>query len=275
MCPRRERLQTAAGGQNLLRSSFCREEAKGCPWRGTMDQSPSVGCQGRAAAEARRDPRRRAAAFKPLTTSTETDIAPGQSRRPGERQQRGAHRPQAETDRRQDPPGNRGGAPSAGAELGSYGVCRDCGDRIAPARLEAIPWTRVCITCKQKQNCVTPPALGALLKEFHRDKLTMRERHVAVARYVSDYAFNNTYQYSSSRAKRCRSVGCETPSSTLAAVNRPRTCAEPVIQLSGKGLAAGRPLIAQDRDGAQAFVDKWRPRVAALSHARHRTHAAA
>jgi DnaK suppressor protein len=37
-------------------------------------------------------------------------------------------------------------------EKGTYGVCRDCGDPIAPARLEAIPWTRVCITCKQKQN---------------------------------------------------------------------------------------------------------------------------
>jgi hypothetical protein len=29
-------------------------------------------------------------------------------------------------------------------------------------------------------------------------------------------------------------------------------------------------VMAQDRDAAQAFVDKWRPRVAALSHARHR-----
>src|SRR5215217_3189401 len=37
-------------------------------------------------------------------------------------------------------------------ELGTFGVCRDCGDLIAPARLEAIPWTRVCIACKQKQN---------------------------------------------------------------------------------------------------------------------------
>jgi len=37
-------------------------------------------------------------------------------------------------------------------EKGLYGVCRDCGDPIAPARLEAIPWKRVCITCKQKQN---------------------------------------------------------------------------------------------------------------------------
>jgi DnaK suppressor protein len=37
-------------------------------------------------------------------------------------------------------------------EKGTYGICRDCGELIAPARLEAIPWTRVCITCKQKQN---------------------------------------------------------------------------------------------------------------------------
>jgi DnaK suppressor protein len=37
-------------------------------------------------------------------------------------------------------------------EKGTYGICRDCGDPIAPARLEAIPWTRVCIACKQKQN---------------------------------------------------------------------------------------------------------------------------
>jgi DnaK suppressor protein len=36
-------------------------------------------------------------------------------------------------------------------EKGTYGICRDCGERIAPARLEAIPWTRVCISCKQKQ----------------------------------------------------------------------------------------------------------------------------
>ena len=37
-------------------------------------------------------------------------------------------------------------------EKGIYGVCRDCGDPIAAARLIAIPWTRVCITCKQKQS---------------------------------------------------------------------------------------------------------------------------
>ena len=37
-------------------------------------------------------------------------------------------------------------------DAGNYGVCRDCGEMIAEPRLNAIPWTRVCITCKEKQN---------------------------------------------------------------------------------------------------------------------------
>jgi len=37
-------------------------------------------------------------------------------------------------------------------EEGSYGICRDCGEPIAEARLTAIPWTRSCISCKEKQN---------------------------------------------------------------------------------------------------------------------------
>jgi DnaK suppressor protein len=37
-------------------------------------------------------------------------------------------------------------------DKGTYGVCRDCGEQIAEPRLHAIPWTRVCISCKEKQN---------------------------------------------------------------------------------------------------------------------------
>ena len=37
-------------------------------------------------------------------------------------------------------------------DKGTYGVCRDCGEPIAEARLNAIPWTRVCISCKEKQK---------------------------------------------------------------------------------------------------------------------------
>ena len=37
-------------------------------------------------------------------------------------------------------------------EQGTYGLCRDCGEAIASVRLNAIPWTRVGITCKEKQR---------------------------------------------------------------------------------------------------------------------------
>lgn len=37
-------------------------------------------------------------------------------------------------------------------DAGTYGVCRDCGDPIAEARLNAIPWTRSCVSCKEKQK---------------------------------------------------------------------------------------------------------------------------
>jgi DnaK suppressor protein len=37
-------------------------------------------------------------------------------------------------------------------ENGTYGVCRDCGEPIAEVRLNAIPWTRVCRACKEKQG---------------------------------------------------------------------------------------------------------------------------
>src|SRR5690242_14459258 len=35
---------------------------------------------------------------------------------------------------------------------GTYGICTDCEEEIAAARLEAVPWTRVCIVCKEKQQ---------------------------------------------------------------------------------------------------------------------------
>jgi hypothetical protein len=108
------------------------------------------------------------------------------------------------------------------------------------------------------------------LREFHRDKLAMLRRHVAAARYVSDYSFNNTYQYVIAREE--MHVSWVRDAIVDAGGGEPaEDVAEPVVELSGKGLAAESALIAQDRDGAQAFVHTWRPRVASLSHARHRT----
>ncbi len=37
-------------------------------------------------------------------------------------------------------------------DLGTYGICEDCGEAIDWARLEAKPHTARCIKCKQKQD---------------------------------------------------------------------------------------------------------------------------
>lgn len=34
-------------------------------------------------------------------------------------------------------------------DAGTFGKCRNCGEQIGQKRLEAIPWTRYCITCQE------------------------------------------------------------------------------------------------------------------------------
>jgi len=35
---------------------------------------------------------------------------------------------------------------------GTYGICENRGEQISPERLEAIPWTRLCIDCKRLEE---------------------------------------------------------------------------------------------------------------------------
>ena len=37
-------------------------------------------------------------------------------------------------------------------EEGSYGICEDCEESIAPARLKAIPWARCCVSCQEMRD---------------------------------------------------------------------------------------------------------------------------
>ncbi len=46
-----------------------------------------------------------------------------------------------------------------------------------------------------KAERVKPTDLLQLLDEFFREKSRLRDRHVAAARVVGQYDFNNTYQY--------------------------------------------------------------------------------
>jgi DnaK suppressor protein len=40
------------------------------------------------------------------------------------------------------------------AEKGTYGICERCGEKIDPARLEALPHTTLCIKCKSQMERV-------------------------------------------------------------------------------------------------------------------------
>jgi len=40
------------------------------------------------------------------------------------------------------------------AEKGTYGICERCGEKIDPARLEALPHTTLCVNCKSQMERV-------------------------------------------------------------------------------------------------------------------------
>jgi hypothetical protein len=110
---------------------------------------------------------------------------------------------------------------------------------------------------------VSPDLLGSL-RELHRDKLTLRERHVAVARHVDHYDFNNTYQYAINRED-VHLAWLETAIRELDGTPDQ----VPAVDLPSPGKNAFTALVQEDARGAEALVAKWRPRVAGISNIRH------
>jgi hypothetical protein len=106
-----------------------------------------------------------------------------------------------------------------------------------------------------------------LLREFYRDKLALRHRHVAAARLVTGYDSNNTYQYIIARED--MQIGWLHDAVTDLG-GRPDDVTEPDVKSAGTGAAGQNAILAVDRDMARAFVEKWRPRVDGLPNARHR-----
>ena len=105
----------------------------------------------------------------------------------------------------------------------------------------------------------------SLLQEFYSEKLAALLRHEAGARLVSQYDVNNTYQYIVNRedtqltwvATAITGLGGSVP-----------TTSAPDRQVDGKGDAAARTVLAADAREAKAFVDRWSPRVEAMTDAR-------
>ena len=108
--------------------------------------------------------------------------------------------------------------------------------------------------------------LLALLQEFYRDELSALLRHQAGACFVAQYDANNTYQYIVNRedthlawiGQAIAELGGAVPD-----------VADGGRQVAGKGDAAARAVADEDAREAQAFVDRWRPRVDAMTNARH------
>jgi hypothetical protein len=119
-----------------------------------------------------------------------------------------------------------------------------------------------------KAKRVKATELLDLLTEFYRDKMGLRQRHVAGARLVSDYDFNNTYQYVIARED-LQLNWVRDAVTDMGGV--PPDVPEPEISSNGRGGQVQTAILREDSDRAQAFMDKWKPRVEALTHARHRT----
>jgi hypothetical protein len=115
---------------------------------------------------------------------------------------------------------------------------------------------------------VKPADLLALLQDLYRDKLALMRRHERAAQMVSSYEFNNTYQYVIEREDthlswlRAALSGFDVPPDDGGSV--------PDVPAPAKGEAGARVLLEADAAAARDFVARWRLRVQATSHARHR-----
>ncbi len=111
-----------------------------------------------------------------------------------------------------------------------------------------------------------PADLASVLRELHQDKLTMRQRHVAVARQVSDYDFNNTYQYIIAR----EDVHLSWLEAALGELGvTPAEVTEPSLPSRGKK-DSFLPLVTEDAREAGELVTRWRARTDDITNARHR-----
>jgi len=117
--------------------------------------------------------------------------------------------------------------------------------------------------------------LQNVLTEFAAGRVALIERHEASARTVSHYDFNNAYQYVISREETHLSwlqnalaeYGAVLPPAGAHALPAP-----PAPKRSAKiEPGAFRSILEDDARYLDAFVEKWRPPVEALTHARHRS----
>jgi hypothetical protein len=116
--------------------------------------------------------------------------------------------------------------------------------------------------------------LQQLLTDLTAERVALIERHEAGARVVSHYDFNNTYQYVIAREE--THLGWLRDALTEAGAAMPTASAAlpvPAAEKVSKKVepSAFKAILEDDARTLTAFVQKWRPKVDAMMHARHRT----
>ena len=111
------------------------------------------------------------------------------------------------------------------------------------------------------------------LTDFAAERLALLQRHEAGARVVSHYDFNNTYQYVISREE----THVSWLETALGEFNQPLPAASsaiPIPQLTKVAkkdtVGAFSAILADDARTLALFVERWRPRLEEMTHARHR-----
>ena len=108
--------------------------------------------------------------------------------------------------------------------------------------------------------------LRSLLTAITADRVALIQRHEAGARVVSNYDFNNAYQYVISR----EDVHLQWLEAAISDLDgTPEDVKEPSLPPRGKK-DSFLPLVVEDAREAEALVARWRPRLAEVTHDRHR-----
>lgn len=115
--------------------------------------------------------------------------------------------------------------------------------------------------------------LRQTLTEFAAERVALLERHEAGARHVGNYDFNNAYQYVISREE----THLQWLQTALAEFGDPlpppstKLAVPDVAKSREKGDASQvRAICDDDARQLEAFIDRWRLRIAPMTHARHR-----
>jgi hypothetical protein len=111
---------------------------------------------------------------------------------------------------------------------------------------------------------VSPAELLTFLNEFHRDTLALFKARQANAQSVTAYDANNGYQQVLGRQE----VHLRWLADAIAALGG--AAADTPDLVSGKASReSAKSIIDADAVSQKAFVDRWSPRVATVTHARH------